>query len=193
MATQVIQEVLLRLRKGWERHPLPRGPVEDLPVAVVGAMEGDEHDMGAQVVRVLLEQEEWRVYYLGANVPVEEFASVQAAQAAKLVCISFSPKNTLPDIQRAIKVLGEFYRPRLPYALAVGGTLQDVSPEELSPGPFEDLSFSRSGRDFLAWLRSSPCDGSTEEAKEPSEPGHPDSEPAFPEETREHPDQETVI
>jgi excisionase family DNA binding protein len=192
MATQVMQEVLLRLRKGWERHPRPRGPMEDLPVAVVGAMEGDEHDVGAQVVRVLLEQEGWRVYYLGANVPVEEFASVQAAQGAELVCISFSPKNTLPDVQRAIKVLGEFYRPRLPYALAVGGTLPDVSPEDLPPGPFEDLSFSRSGRDFLTWLQNSPCSGATERGKERSEPDRPNSEPETPPEVRKNSNQEDV-
>ncbi len=163
MATQVIQEVLLRLRRGWDRYPLPRGPVDGLPVAVVGSMEGDQHDLGAQAVRVLLEEEGWRVYYLGANVPVEEFASIQEAQLAELVCISFSPKNTLPDLHRTLRVLGEFYRPQHPYALAVGGTLPDVNPQQLSPGPFRDFFMARSSQDFLTWVQEL----STEEAGEP--------------------------
>jgi hypothetical protein len=117
-------------------------------------MEGDHHDLGAQAVRVLLEREGWRVYYLGGDVPVEEFAEIQRAHGAALVCISFSPKNTLPDLQRAIRVLGEFYRPESPYALGLGGSLGGFSSDLALDTPFTSLAIPRSTEEFLSWTRT---------------------------------------
>ena len=155
MASQVVLEVLLRFRTGWD-HPFTPSPSTNdiLPVAVVGAMQGDHHDLGAQAVRVLLEREGWRVYYLGADVPLEEFAEVQRAQGASLVCISLSPRSTLPDLQRAIRVLGEYYRPRYPYALGLGGSLEGISREMVQEGPFKAQSFFLSAREFVHWVRT---------------------------------------
>jgi excisionase family DNA binding protein len=155
MASQVVTEVLIRLRTAWDR--LDSGlanPPDHPPVAVVGAMEGDHHDLGALAVRVLLEREGWKVYYLGADVPVEEFAEIQRAQGASLVCVSFSPKNSLPDVLRAVRVLGGFYRPDFPYALGLGGSLGEISADSLPDGPFRSLSVSRSAEEFLTWSRT---------------------------------------
>ncbi len=155
MASQMVLEVLLRLRTGWD-SPLSTIPSENgtRPVAVVGAMEGDHHDLGAQSIRVLLEREGWKVYYLGADVPLEDFAEIQRAHGASLVCISLSRENRLPDVQRAVRVLGEFYRPGYPYALGLGGGLRDTSEEMIPEGPFEAQSFSQSAQDFLTWVRT---------------------------------------
>jgi methylmalonyl-CoA mutase cobalamin-binding subunit len=117
-------------------------------------MEGDHHDLGAQAIRVLLERQGWKVYYLGADVPVEEFAQIQRAQGASLVCISVSPENAIPDVQRIIRVLGEFYRPGYPYALGLGGVIGAVSGESIPEGPFLSQSISSTARDFIAWVES---------------------------------------
>jgi methylmalonyl-CoA mutase cobalamin-binding subunit len=151
----MVLEALVRLRPGWDRRWLPEGAARDDPaVAVVGAMEGDHHELGAQSVRILLERDGWRVYYLGADVPVEEFASIQVAQVASLVCISLSPRNTLADLQRAVRVLGEFYRPRHPYALALGGSFSEIDPGQLGETPFEALLVSGSVDELQNWTRS---------------------------------------
>jgi excisionase family DNA binding protein len=155
MASQIVMEVLLRLRPGWDDPGFPGLRSDDPPpVAVVGAMEGDHHDLGSQAVRVLLEREGWRVYFLGANVPVEEFAEVQRVQGAALVCISFSPRNNPPDVLRAVRVLSEFYRPEYPYALGLGGSLGGFTEGMLPDVPFESLALSESTQDFLAWIRT---------------------------------------
>ncbi|MBT8395884.1 MAG: excisionase family DNA-binding protein [Gemmatimonadetes bacterium] len=155
MASQVVMEVLLRLRPGWDNpRPIQEGPGDPPPVAVVGAIEGDHHHLGAQAVRVLLERDGWRVYYLGADVPVEEFGEIQRAQGATLVCISFSPKNTIPDLQRAVRVLSEFYRPEYPYALGLGGSFKEFASDRIPGTPFESLAIPRSTEDFLDWARS---------------------------------------
>jgi methanogenic corrinoid protein MtbC1 len=155
MASQTISEVLIRLRTGWDNvGSSSADPQDPLPVAIVGTMEGDHHDLGAQAVRVLLEREGWRVYYLGADVPVEEFADIQRAQGAALVCISFSPKNTPPDLLRAIRVLAEFYRPESPYALGLGGSVGEIPQEMLRENPFTSLAIPKSTEDFLGWTRT---------------------------------------
>lgn len=175
MASQMVLEVLLRLRPGWDQPLAHRdglagsnreeladlqaagdhhGEFDGLPsVAVVGSMEGDHHDLGAQAIRVLLEKNGWKVYYLGADVPVEDFAEIQRAQGASLVCISISLENALPDVQRVIRVLGEFYRPGYPYALGLGGGMGALSEESVPEGPFLSLSISTSAEDFQTWVR----------------------------------------
>lgn len=153
MATQVVHEVLIRLRPGWDRvGALTDEAGESRPLAIVGAMEGDQHDLGSQAIRVLLERVGWRVYFLGANVPVEDFARIQRAQLADLVCISFAPPHASPDVQRAISVLSEFYRPQTPYALALGGHPAGEQDVSLPDGPFEAVSLSSSAEEFKAWL-----------------------------------------
>jgi methylmalonyl-CoA mutase cobalamin-binding subunit len=156
MASQVVREVLIRLRRGWGRVATRSESAEDgPPVAIVGAMEGDQHDLGSLSIRVLLERRGWRVYYLGANVPVEDFAKIQRAQLADLVCISFSPPNVAPDVQRAVAVLAEFYRPQTAYRLALGGQLAGEGSVDLpEDGPFESVSLSHSAEEFSAWLLS---------------------------------------
>jgi len=155
MATQVVTEVLIRLRGGWDatgRLEWSRAPAQAPPTAVVGAPEGDHHDLGAQGIRVLLERMGWRVYFLGPNVPLEEFAQVQRGYGAGMVCISISPGFARPDLHRVFRVLGEFYRPEHPYALALGGSFAESLPEDLPPGPFEGRIMASSARAFQAWI-----------------------------------------
>ena len=128
-------------------------------------MQGDHHDLGAQAVRVLLEREGWRVYYLGADVPLEEFAGVQRAQGASLVCISLSPRSTLPDLQRAIRVLGDYYRPGYPYALGLGGSLEAISREMVQEGPFQAQSLFSSAQEFVHWVRTLQEDGDSQDPR----------------------------
>lgn len=164
MATQMVYEALVRLRTGWDRPQTdPERPAEPRPVAVVGAVEGDQHDLGALAIRVLLERMGWKVYHLGANVPTEDFAAIQHAQGAALVCISFAPTNTLPDLQRAVRVLGEFYRPRYPYALALGGDLSNPAWGEIPEGPFLAFTVSRSAEGFHHWVRATFSGGGHED------------------------------
>jgi excisionase family DNA binding protein len=128
MATERLAECLLGLRSEDERSDAaagaPRSPGvarAGAPRAVVGAMEGDRHHLGALCVRLLLERRGWTVFYLGADVPVEDFAATQRARGASLVCVSFAPPNTAADMMRCVRMLAGFYDVEHPYALALGG------------------------------------------------------------------------
>jgi excisionase family DNA binding protein len=153
MATQVVLEALLRLRPGWsgprdEHAPDP----SSRPVAVVGGVEGDYHELGALGVRVLLERNGWRVYYLGANVPAEELSRIQRAQGANLVCISGGPGTQIPELQRVVSVLGQFSRPDHPFHLALGGAFPDLSDRSLPRGPFLSQAVLGTAEAFQDWV-----------------------------------------
>ncbi len=120
MASEALTEVLLRLRDAG-----PPDESEDRPVAVVGSMEGDRHNLGGLCVRLLLERQGWDVYFVGADVPVEDFAAIQRSRNAQLVCISFAPPNTAADMKRAVRILGEFYQGAHPYTLVFGGEVAE--------------------------------------------------------------------
>ncbi len=150
LVSQVVIQSLFEL--GAPRHPLPDdAPVP--PTAVVGAMEGDQHHIGALCIRVILERMGWRVVYLGPDVPVEEFSGTQLDQGASLVCVSFSPPHNAADIRRALRILGQFYRSEKPFALAVGGS-GVIEPSEilLPDGPFAGQEVFRSTSDFIEWV-----------------------------------------
>lgn len=137
MVSQVMTEVLLKLRAEHRDEADRLGSSAPGPVAVVGSMEGNHHHLGSLCVRILLERLGWEVYYLGPDVPVEEFAMIQRGREASLVCVSLPPFAQPGDLGRAVRILTEFYDPSRPYSLALGGAVPDADPPLLA-GPFTD-------------------------------------------------------
>ena len=140
MLSETLLEVLLQLRADILREATPEaGGTAGRPVAVVGSMEGDRHSFGALCIRLALERLGWEVFYLGADVPVEDFAAMQKARGATLVGVSFAPPSSGADMKRCIRILSEFYDADHPYALALGGQMTDsVDLSDLVP-PFTEF------------------------------------------------------
>lgn len=158
LATQCLLEALFRMRGGDNGTEPAKAlsPGERL-VAVVGAMEGNEHHLGSLCIRLLLERLGHDVVYLGPNVPVEEFATAQRARKADLVCISVMPPGTPADMARCIRVLQNFYRADSPFALLLGGSTVDASGAGIVMGgghPFRDLEIFGSSGAFVRWMES---------------------------------------
>lgn len=168
MVSETLVEALLRLRRLSSPDParpdpwaLPESEVgegrgdpdragadAEPPHAVVGVMAGDRHQIGAQCVRLLLERRAWQVSFVGADVPVEDFAAVQRTRAARLVCVSFAPPSTAADMQRCVRILSEFYDGARPYALALGGNVGEPAVLAGLPRPFRDLAVFGSAASF---------------------------------------------
>jgi len=171
MATEMLVETLLRLRdegappaastNGNGASPALEQPTADHLhdrdaglVAVVGAMEGDRHHLASLCLRIMLERRGWHVYYMGADVPVEDFAAIQKQHGASLVCVSFAPPNTGADMQRCVRILSEFYNARDPWSLVLGGGVHPLpSPDEMDT-PFEELRILSSMAEFAEALDS---------------------------------------
>lgn len=118
--TQAMRDALLELRALRQAGRPANGRA--LPTAVVGCARNEVHELGALMVRVVLENEDWEVVYLGLNVPTEEFAAQQTKHAAALVCISMMPPMGFPEAHTMIHLLDRMYDPAHPYRLAFGGS-----------------------------------------------------------------------
>jgi excisionase family DNA binding protein len=162
MVTEALIEVLLRMRA--PDPSLDNGNGSERPVAVVGSMEGDRHSLGSLCVRLMLERQGWDVFFLGADVPVEDFAAMQRARDAALVCVSFAPPNTAADMKRAVRILGEFYDPSHPYGLVLGGLLSEDPFLDDVELPFRQLGIFGSLAAFEAALDAEPGLGSPDVA-----------------------------
>lgn len=151
MASQTVIEALLRLRGAITADIVPRGDRK----ALVGSMEGDQHHLGSLCVRLLLEREGWTVYYMGADVPVEDFAAMQWSRRASLVCVSFSSLATPADMKRCVRILAQFYKRSHPFSLALGGPVgRTPLTEGMPPLPFVQRRYFRSVEELQASLRA---------------------------------------
>lgn len=84
------------------------------PVAVIGTLSGERHEVGALMAAVAAELAGWRVVYLGADLPASELAAAAEATGARAVCASVvTPAST--DVARQLRSL----RSRLPEEVEV--------------------------------------------------------------------------
>jgi hypothetical protein len=88
------------------------------------------------------------VFYLGADVPVEDFSAMQRAREAALVCVSFAPPRTGADMQRCVRILTEFYDDTSPFSLALGGYAAAEADFSSLSTPFTALGTFVSVKDF---------------------------------------------
>ncbi|MDH3271049.1 MAG: helix-turn-helix domain-containing protein [Gemmatimonadota bacterium] len=142
MVSQAIHAALITLRREWlDRRRDPTTSGETRPVAVVGTMMGNHHQLGALCVRLLLERCGWEVYYPGHDVPIEDFAEIQRAREATLVCISLGPAGTIGDVTRSLTLMSEFYDRGRPYSIVFGGAANLDVVEVTHEGLFESVAF----------------------------------------------------
>ena len=96
-AFDVIKEKLEKSGKTEE----PKGSV------VVATVKGDIHDIGKNIVKVLLENYSFRVIDLGKDVPPEKIVETVVAEKIMLVGLSALMTTTVPSMAETIKQLRE--------------------------------------------------------------------------------------
>jgi MerR family transcriptional regulator, light-induced transcriptional regulator len=120
--------------------------------ALIGCGEASQHDLGARMVRALLDMAGWRTIFLGARVPTTDFALQQRKHRASLVCISLAQPHVASDAERVIRVLARFYREDVPYRLALGGSAFSGGLEsEITGCPFVGCRTFASLEPFVEW------------------------------------------
>jgi 5-methyltetrahydrofolate--homocysteine methyltransferase len=73
---------------------------------VAGTVKGDLHDIGKNLVCMMLEGAGFEIVDLGCDVPVEKFVAA-AREGADLVALSALLSTTMPNIKATIEALGE--------------------------------------------------------------------------------------
>lgn len=85
---------------------------------VIGTVEGDLHDIGKNLVAMMLKGANFKVVDLGVNVSAESFVDAAIENKAEIVCLS-SLLTTTMDYMRT--VINEFKNRNLPTKIMVGG------------------------------------------------------------------------
>ncbi len=74
---------------------------------VIGTVKGDLHDIGKNLVTMMLESSGMQVHDLGIDVPPEKFVEKIKETEAKIVCISALLTTTMPMMQQTVAAIVE--------------------------------------------------------------------------------------
>lgn len=75
--------------------------------AVIGVVEGDTHDIGKNLVKIMLETAGFEMYDLGRDVPLDAFVDKAKEVSADLVCLSTLMTTTMDGMRVVIEKLKE--------------------------------------------------------------------------------------
>jgi len=105
-----IPEVLLSadaMYAGLEllRPRLTASGVEPVAKVVIGTVKGDVHDIGKNLVAMMLEGAGFEVIDLGKDVAPEEFVKAVREKGAQIVAMSTLMTTTMPQMQKTIEAL----------------------------------------------------------------------------------------
>ena len=77
------------------------------PKCVIGVVEGDTHDIGKNLVKIMLETAGFEIFDLGRDVPLKNFVEKAKEVNAKLVCMSTLMTTTMGGMSTVIQLLKE--------------------------------------------------------------------------------------
>lgn len=72
---------------------------------IIGTVKGDLHDIGKNLVTMMLESAGLTVYDLGVDIPPEEFVNQIKEKNAQIVCLSALLTTTMPMVDETIKAI----------------------------------------------------------------------------------------
>lgn len=105
-----VPEVLIAARamsKGVEvlRPHLVEDGVEEKGTVVLGTVKGDLHDIGKNLVRMMMEGKGLKVIDLGVDVPVEKFLDAARENDAKIICCSALLTTTMGEMRGVVEAV----------------------------------------------------------------------------------------
>ncbi len=81
---------------------------EPMGKAVIGTVKGDMHDIGKNLVRMMIESKGFEITDLGVDVAPEQFVSfLQEHEDIDIVCCSALLTTTMPEIAATVKAIEE--------------------------------------------------------------------------------------
>ncbi|MBQ2928136.1 MAG: corrinoid protein [Oscillospiraceae bacterium] len=103
------------MKKGVEvlKPHLASGAAGALGKVVIGTVAGDLHDIGKNLVAMMIESAGFEVIDLGVDVPAEKFVEAAAADGVKIVACSALLTTTMPALEAtvaALKAAGKDYK-----------------------------------------------------------------------------------
>lgn len=79
----------------------------NLATAVIGVVEGDTHDIGKNLVKLMLEVNGFNMIDLGKDVPCEKFVDEAIKNKAQFIMMSTLMTTTMANMKKVIDILNE--------------------------------------------------------------------------------------
>jgi methanogenic corrinoid protein MtbC1 len=96
--TTLIRERLFALSRYWGRGAGP--------LAILACAPGERHDIGLVAFGLVLRSHGWRIFFLGANTPVETVADAAVALKPQLVVVTSMDPALLEAVSNDLRRLG---------------------------------------------------------------------------------------
>jgi corrinoid protein of di/trimethylamine methyltransferase len=90
------------------------------PRGVIGVIEGDTHDIGKNLVKIMLEASGWEITDLGRDVPPQTFVDKAVETGAEFILLSSLMTTTMDSMEEVVRIL-EKAGIRNRFKVAVGG------------------------------------------------------------------------
>ncbi len=100
------------------RPHLPREAAYHKKKVIIGVVKGDTHDIGKNLVKIMLDNAGFEIHDLGRNVPYTKFVDTAGALNADLVCLSTLMTTTMDGMQ---VVIDDMKKAGIPSRVMVGG------------------------------------------------------------------------
>ena len=87
------------------RPHVPKADSGAVAQVVIGSIQGDVHDIGKNLVKMMFDVAGWQVHDLGRDVPLESFVETQLRTDAEVVAISAMMTTTMLGMKKIIKMI----------------------------------------------------------------------------------------
>ena len=108
-------------------------------VVVMGVVQGDVHDIGKNIVKMMFEVAGFEVHDLGRDVPLEVFVEEQLSTDADLVCLSAMMTTTMVGMKEIIRQIKE-KNPNARVMIGGAPVTEDIAEKFGADGFAEDAS-----------------------------------------------------
>ena len=114
-------------------HVYPEGsrPVPAKGIVVIATLEGDVHDLGKNILKMVLTADGYRVVDCGKDCPVEQLVATAKQEGARAVCVSGLITSLIPLVRLVKGSLAHAGLPGVP-VIAGGAALKMASPGSLN-------------------------------------------------------------
>lgn len=86
---------------------LPAAEGDEKIKAVIGVIEGDTHDIGKNLVKIMMDTAGFEMYDLGRDVPPADFVDKAEEVGARIICMSTLMTTTMGGMKDVIDILNE--------------------------------------------------------------------------------------
>ena len=100
--------------------------VKNMGQVVIGTVQGDVHDIGKNIIKLMFEVGGFEVHDLGRDVPLEKFVEEQLKTDAEIVAMSAMMTTTMTGMKKVIEMIKE-KNPNVAIMLGGAPVTQDVA------------------------------------------------------------------